>query len=624
MVLLTGLATLGGFMIDTKYTASASVIIEPGNSRVVTAEQVVPGLSLDTVVVDNQVDIIRSHSLIDQTMAQLRLYADPEFNPPTEGLAYLVQAGKDWLHTQLAEVKALVLALLQGPEESTADPFAQSPEEAARELSIGMFADDLAVARSTNSSSAIWITFTSEDPGKAARIANTMADLYVANQLREKREATEKANAWLREQLQTQRQEVIEAEQAVAQFQADNQLFASKGTALTEEQLADLNKELIDTRAQKVEQEARLQQIRGFEASGKGLDSIPEVVASPLIADLRQRQSDLHDKEAEARTMYGPRHPQMQALQEAKARLAAGIQQEVDRIIGSLQNELTVLTTREQSVEQELQKAMSNSASASQAGVRLRELEREATARRELYETMLARYQETQKQEELHPAGRAGELSSGGAVGSKHAIAQDFFRSRLHGIGGVRLHARPADRAARQEPAEQPPDRAHPAGAMPRPGAEGERATARPVAPRLSPAKAAFGLRGQHPRPVHGAPHGSDRASAQGDPDHIGASRRGQDGAGIEPGGGCGPVRQANPSGRPRSLAPADRERIRRAADAGRRRGHRGRFADAGRFGLGRLERPRRSAGDLQPRRPRAFDRVARSAFVAGQAARAL
>ncbi len=294
-----------------------------------------------------------------------------------------------------------MLALLQEPEESTADPFAQSPEEAARELSIGMFADDLAVARSTNSSSAIWITFTSEDPGKAARIANTMADLYVANQLREKREATEKANTWLREQLQTQRQEVIEAEQAVAQFQADNQLFASKGTALAEEQLADLNKELIDTRAQKVEQQAKLQQIRGFEASGKGLDSIPEVVASPLIADLRQRQSDLHDKEAEALTMYGPRHPQMQALQEAKARLAAGIQQEVDRIIGSLQNELTVLTTREQSVEQELQKAMSNSASASQAGVRLRELEREATAQRELYETMLARYQETQTQEGL-------------------------------------------------------------------------------------------------------------------------------------------------------------------------------------------------------------------------------
>ena len=228
-----------------------------------------------------------------------------------------------------------------------------------------------------------------------------MAELYVANQLRDKREATAVANAWLSERLQALQQEVIEAEQAIARFQAENQLFASEGTALTEAQLADLNRELVATRAEKVEKQAKLRQVREFEASGQGLDSIAEVVASPLIGFLRQLGSELENKGAELAVEYGERHPQMQALQQEKANLAVEIRREINRIVQSFENEVAVLATREQSLEQELATVKSNRAAENQATVRLRELEREAAAQRGLYESMLARYQQTQTQEGL-------------------------------------------------------------------------------------------------------------------------------------------------------------------------------------------------------------------------------
>ena len=125
------------------------------------------------------------------------------------------------------------------------------------------------------------------------------------------------------------------------------------------------------------------------------------MVASPLIADLRQDEAEFQAKAAEFATIYGDRHPQMQALREEKARIDAGIRYEVDRIVASLENELTVLKTREKSVAQELDMLKSASASENQASVRLRELEREAAARRALYETMLERSQEIQTQEGL-------------------------------------------------------------------------------------------------------------------------------------------------------------------------------------------------------------------------------
>lgn len=421
VLLLTGLATLYGLHVEPSYTATASVIIKPSEVRVVDVEEVLPGLSTDSLELENQIDLMQSRALVVQTMEGLGLFDDPEFGVPigedgvaeASGLADIVQAGTDWAAELLSAAKGSVLASVpheswvrlgladaSQAEPTRTDASSQFPEEAAREFAVAIFRDNLVVERS-GYSSVLTISYTSLDPFKAARIANGMAQFYVESQLREKREATARANSWLSKRLRSLQQEVLHAEQAAARFETDNQLVVAKGTVLTEAQLAELNRELIETRVEKVEKQAKLQLIREFEASGSGWDSITEVVASPLIADLRQQEAELQGKTAEFSTVYGERHPQMQALREERARLAAGIQNEINRIIGSLGNELTVLATREQSIQQELEAVKSDSASESQAAVELRDLEREATARRGLYETLLRRYQETQTQEGL-------------------------------------------------------------------------------------------------------------------------------------------------------------------------------------------------------------------------------
>ncbi|MFW8695845.1 exopolysaccharide biosynthesis protein, partial [Mesorhizobium japonicum] len=85
------------------------------------------------------------------------------------------------------------------------------------------------------------VGFASEDPAKAARIANTFADRYLLEQLEAKFDATRQANVWLNDRLGELRVEVQQADAAVAQYRAANNLLSSQGATLTEQEISTYN-----------------------------------------------------------------------------------------------------------------------------------------------------------------------------------------------------------------------------------------------------------------------------------------------------------------------------------------------------------------------------------------------
>ena len=55
--------------------------------------------------------------------------------------------------------------------------------------------------------------------------------------------------------------------------------------------------------------EARLQSLRDMRSGGHGSESSAEVLASPLILSLREREMDLAREEAQLSREYGEQHP---------------------------------------------------------------------------------------------------------------------------------------------------------------------------------------------------------------------------------------------------------------------------------------------------------------------------
>ena len=271
---------------------------------------------------------------------------------------------------------------------------------ALREQAIDALRSDVKVVQSGRSY-VLSISYTSTRPEEAVRIANGIAAAYVDVQLDEKLSATRRASIWLAEQVEQLRWHVFGSELAIAEFRAANDLVDSDDPGLDSQQVAVITNSLIDARAERSAKEARLHSLRTMRTSGHGLESSAEVLSSPLVLNLREREMDLLREEAQLSREYGARHPLIQELKAEQQKLVDRIGYEIDNVIANLENEVVVARSRERAHAEHLGEAKGQSKVTGQAEVQLRELEREVAASRSLYETLLIRLKETEQQQEI-------------------------------------------------------------------------------------------------------------------------------------------------------------------------------------------------------------------------------
>ncbi len=388
VLLGTSVTLLVVFQLAPRFTASAQVLIDPRESHVVDLTSVLAGLSPDEPTIENQVEVLRSRSLATRVVESLALDRDAELNPALRepgALAGLVQ----WLQVSPAEDEEI------------------SPERRReRELTtvVNSFLGALDVERLGRYSYVISISFTSEDADKAAEITNTLADLYLVEQLEAKFDATRRATGWLDGRLASMRGQLRDSEEAVEAYRAEHGLLDSRGVTVNEQQLSELNGHLVLARAELVEKEARFRQANELLRAGDSAHTAAEVLASRVIGELRQQQAELARKQAELSSRYGERHPRIIDVRAGQRDLARELEAEVTRIVANLENEVAVSRSRVGVLERGLRNLERRASESEHARVQLRELAREATANRTLYESFLSRFKETREQEGIEEA----------------------------------------------------------------------------------------------------------------------------------------------------------------------------------------------------------------------------
>lgn len=406
IILVTCLGAIAGWFYGKRqeplYTAEAAVVIEPRESNVVNIEEVLSQLYVDEAAVATERALILSPTKLARVMEDLDLYADPEFNPFLETEE---DAGIDLSPGALIDGALALLPnewLIATGLAEEVDPLDLEPDpRLERDVALSIFRNRLDVTND-GISYVIRINFTSEEARKAALIANRISEIYVEDQVRSKLFATDRASSFLEERLEGMRRELLEAEAAVEDFRSQNNLIATDGVTLNDQELSSLNRELIVARADLAERQARLDLVGDLRnGGGGGLDAITEVVSSPVIVNLRGQEIDILRQEAEMSAQFGPRHPQMEQLRRDKAQLAAKVQAEVDRLAESFSNDVRVAQTRVAAIENQLGSIKGRNVENRSAEVRMRELEREAETSRELYQNFLQRFKETREQQEL-------------------------------------------------------------------------------------------------------------------------------------------------------------------------------------------------------------------------------
>lgn len=348
---------------EPRYTATAQVALDRTSERVINVDQVVPTVDPDSAAVDTEVEILRSPELIGRVVDTLRLDRDPDFNS----------------------------ALAEGAVPSPA----ARPDPVARQRAIGAVLGGLDVKRD-GLSYAISVAFEHRDPVKATRLANTVVDQYVAQQVDSKAGATGRATRFLEGRLNDLRAQVLAAERAVADYRASTNLFAvSKASTVTQDELSNLSTQLAQARAENAAAQARLSTARAQLRRGRSGEELGESLDSPVVSQLRSQRAQIGRDVASLQTRYGPQHPQLRQALKAQADTDAQIRAEVGRIVANTTIQANIASQRAASIEGSIARAEGKLASDNAATVRLNELERNAESARTLYQSFLDRYRQT-------------------------------------------------------------------------------------------------------------------------------------------------------------------------------------------------------------------------------------
>lgn len=397
------------------YSAEASLVLQRQqiNAGGRTAESVVQGLNVDFYTNETEAEIIRSRTLALKVVEQLDLASNPLYNPElSEPKIGLMGSLKKALG--IASFKEIFpeswRASLGMTEEEVEAPVvlsAAQKEEALRQYLVDMFLSGLSV-EAGGTSLVIDLSYISPDPEMAALATNTVADIYILEQLNAKYEATERANRWLADRVGELRLRVQASSRNLESFRRRAGLVNIGDTTLYAQQLAELNSQLIGSRTVLAEAEARYNQVQRLLETPGGLDSAAAVLESPLIQRLREQESELTRNIAELETQYRDAHPKMMLARSELEDLQKKINQEVNKVAINLGNELEITEIRQEKLVAEVEKLQERVGEQNQAEVKLGELSSVALADRELYETVLARFKQvdTQQQQIIEPDAR--------------------------------------------------------------------------------------------------------------------------------------------------------------------------------------------------------------------------
>ncbi|HRJ60299.1 MAG TPA: GNVR domain-containing protein [Azospirillaceae bacterium] len=383
-----------------RFSAAAQVLVVSDEADTLLDNNSAARWRQTDVMVQTEAAILTSRPLIRRLSDKLDLDRDPEFNlrlrPPDPVAAFIANLNPvNWLPDAWRGGQA-DLAGLSAEARATMD----EARIAGRVLSRL----DVDVQRR---SQLINLRFESENREKAARIVNALAELYVLDRLEARFDETRRVTGWLTERLEALRRDVAAADQAVETHRAAHGLARrnERQQTMLEQQLTELNSRLVLARADLAQKRARFNQVRTLSGGGAAaVASATDVLQSSLIQRLREQETTLQRELSEAAKTYGDRHPRLIGLRADMGELRSKIALEIERVAASVENEVRVAEVGVSAIENQLNDLRRNQERAGEASIRMRELEREAEASRELYEAFLSRFKRSAEQEQIQRA----------------------------------------------------------------------------------------------------------------------------------------------------------------------------------------------------------------------------
>jgi chain length determinant protein EpsF len=254
----------------------------------------------------------------------------------------------DILESQAVALKVVkALGLANDPQ--TRESFLERAEgKGSIEDWLAISLRDKLEIRTSKESRIIEVNFTSPNPEFSARVANAFTQAYIQTNLEMKVAPARDASIWFDTQL-TQLREQLEAAQArLTKYQSERGITSTDQRLDVEmTKLAELSTQLVQVQGQAYENASRQKQLQEFTSKNLGVDSLPEVLSSPVIHELKTRLSTAESRLSQASNTLGVNHPEYQRAQSEVNSLRAKLRDEVKTAASVIGNNLRITQSRE-------------------------------------------------------------------------------------------------------------------------------------------------------------------------------------------------------------------------------------------------------------------------------------
>jgi len=345
-------------LVPQKFSAATSLYFDPrpaGNAD--SSQQAPTAPELILTMIDSQTQILSSGRVLGHVVDALKLDRDPQFNGGTTG-------------------------------------------DTAKYVATATLAKAVQIAREA-STYVVTLKVTTRDPQKSATIANQLVSSFMQEESKAAASSYKTSNTALDSRLDDLRQQVLAAEKAVETYRADNDIVAVEGNLISDKRLTALNDMLVTAQQKTIEAKAR--------ADAAGKLSFEDVVSnnpaasatSTALSSLRQQYAALAANVGSLQSLLGARHPRLLAAKSSLDSLGAEIRNELQRQMTSARSDYEQAQRAEQDIGKELTVQKASQVNTSGKLVGLNELQRKATAARDLYESLLKRSGQTSDAQDL-------------------------------------------------------------------------------------------------------------------------------------------------------------------------------------------------------------------------------
>jgi polysaccharide biosynthesis transport protein len=401
-LICAGLAFAIAKLITPTYTSAAFVMIKPQQPGApATDASVRAAIQGGPEAVPTEVFVLQSRALASETVERLHLDRDPEFDPslrrPNPLLALLdpVRALFDKVLDRLQPITGLLSGAADAPAAGDEVPAADADKSAAAGTPstgvVNAFMTRLHVAVQERSN-VIQVSFSSSRPTTAALVPNTLIQLYLEQQTREKDKTLAQESERLdKVVLPTLREKLRASELALADYRQKSGLVSNQNPAVLGQELLETKAQLAIARARTAEAAVRLNQLQPASTTGTAVSA-----ESPTLQRLREQEADLQGQLAALRGSLGANHPKTLGLEAQLKELKDGIRREGAGLVGRLNAELAAAQATEAALNKQVAEFTHEFVQLNGGDPRLQSLIDEADADRKAYEQYLARSNEVQ------------------------------------------------------------------------------------------------------------------------------------------------------------------------------------------------------------------------------------